>query len=111
MRTFAARDAAAGHLVGGCQLELPPGGPAQVSYWISASQRRRGYATRVLALLLQYARSIGVAEVEAPIAEDNPASRRVSEGAGFRPAGGYTAHDGARMIRYQATLTSSERPQ
>jgi RimJ/RimL family protein N-acetyltransferase len=107
MRTFAARDAGTGQLVGGCQLELQPGGPAQVSYRVSASQRRRGYATRMLALLLQYARSIGVAEVEAPIAEDNPASRRVSEGAGFRPAGSYTAHDGASMIRYQATLTSS----
>jgi RimJ/RimL family protein N-acetyltransferase len=53
----------------------------------------------VLALLLLYARSIGVAEVEAPIAEDNPASWRVSELAGLRPAGRYTAHDGATMIR------------
>jgi RimJ/RimL family protein N-acetyltransferase len=70
VQTFAARDAVTGQLVAGGQLELQPGGPAQVSYWIAARQRRRGYATRVLALLLLYARSIGVAEVEAPIAED-----------------------------------------
>jgi len=31
IRTFAARDAVTGQLVGGCQLELQPGGPAQVS--------------------------------------------------------------------------------
>src|SRR6266480_3144924 len=95
VRTFAARDAATGQLVGGCQLELQPGGAAHVSYWIYASQRRRGYATRALALLLQYARSIGVVEVEARVAEDNPVSRRVSERTGFRPVGSYTAHDGA----------------
>jgi hypothetical protein len=39
-RTFAAREAATGRLVGGCELRLQPGGSAQVSYWTSASQRR-----------------------------------------------------------------------
>jgi RimJ/RimL family protein N-acetyltransferase len=46
LRTFAARDAATGQLVGGCQMELQPGGAAHVSYWIFAAQPRRGYATR-----------------------------------------------------------------
>jgi RimJ/RimL family protein N-acetyltransferase len=101
-RTFAARKAASGRLVGGCELRLQPDGSAHVSYWTSASQRRRGYATRALDLLLRYARSIGVTRFEAHVAEDNLASRQVSEKAGFQLAGTFTDQDGTGMIRYQA---------
>jgi RimJ/RimL family protein N-acetyltransferase len=103
-RTFAAREAATGQLVGGCELRLQPDGSAQVSYWTSASQRRRGHATRALALLLQYARSIGVNRAEADVATDNLASRRVAEKTGFHPASTFTAEDGTGMIRYQTLL-------
>jgi len=102
-RTFAAREAQTGRLVGGCELRLQPG-PPEVSYWTAAGQRRRGYATRALVLLLQYARSIGVTQVEANVAEDNQASRRVSEKAGFHLASTFADHDGTSMIRYQAYL-------
>lgn len=101
-RAFAAREAATGRLAGGCELRLQPDGPAHVSYWTSAGQRRRGYATRALDLLMRYARSIGVTWLEAHVAEDNLASRRVSEKAGFQPAGTFTDQDGTAMIRYQA---------
>lgn len=103
-RTFAARQAATAQLVGGCELRLQRFGPAQVSYWTSASQRRCGYATRALALLLQYARSIGVTQAEADVAADNLASRRVAEKTGFRLASTFTAEDGTDMVRYQARL-------
>ncbi len=103
-RTFAVREAQTGRLVGGCELRLHHGGPAEVSYWTSASHRRRGHATRALAMLLHYARSIGVTQAEAHIAEDNQASRRVAEKAGFYLAGTFTDEDGTGMIRYQACL-------
>jgi hypothetical protein len=48
-RAFAVREAATGRLAGGCDLHLLADGSAQVSYWTSASQRRRGHATRALA--------------------------------------------------------------
>jgi RimJ/RimL family protein N-acetyltransferase len=100
-RAFAAREVATGTLVGGCELRLEPR-PAEVSYWTVATQRRRGHASRALALLLRYARSIGVAEVEANVAEDNQASRRVAERTGFHLASTFTDEDGTSMIRYQA---------
>ena len=106
-RTFAAREAETGLLVGGCELRLDPGGPAEVSYWTAAGQRRRGHATRALTLLLQYARSIGVTQLESNVAEDNQASRRVSEKAGLHLAGTFIDRDGTSMVRYQARLPNA----
>jgi RimJ/RimL family protein N-acetyltransferase len=103
-RTFAARQAATGRLVGGCELRVQPDGTAQVSYWTSASQRRRGHASRALTLLLQYARSIGVTRAEADVAIDNLASRRVAEKTGFHLVSTFTAEDGSGMLRYQTWL-------
>ena len=45
-RTFAARDQATGRLLGGCELRIKPGWPANVSYWTNATDRGRGYASR-----------------------------------------------------------------
>jgi RimJ/RimL family protein N-acetyltransferase len=100
-RTFAVRDAATRQLLGGCELRVQPDGSAHVSYWTSASERRRGYATRALTLLLRYGNSIGVTRFESHIAPDNVASLRVSAKAGFRCAGAFTDEDGAVMIRYR----------
>jgi RimJ/RimL family protein N-acetyltransferase len=103
-RAFAAREAVTGRLVGGCELRVQPDGSGNVSYWTASSERRRGYATRALALLLGYARSIGVTRLESHVAPDNLGSRRVSEKNGFCPAGTFTGEDGITMIRYQAEL-------
>jgi RimJ/RimL family protein N-acetyltransferase len=100
-RTFATRDAATSRLLGGCELRVQPDGSAHVSYWTSAGERRRGYATRALALLLHYGNSIGVTRFEAHIAPDNLASRRVSEKTGFRCVGRFTDEEGAVMIKYE----------
>lgn len=102
IRAFAVREQATERLLGGCELRIQPGGSAHVAYWTSAGDRGHGHATRGLTLLLSYARSIGFDEIEAHIAPDNDASRRVAEKAGFRRSGPFTAADGATMIRYRA---------
>lgn len=106
-RTFAARQAAGGQLVGGCELRLGPAATAEVSYWTSASQRRRGYATRALVLLLDYAQSIGITTAVADVADDNLSSRQVAEKAGLREVSTFTDTDGTTMIRYRASLGSA----
>lgn len=106
-RTFAARHAATGKLLGGCELRLQPDGSAHVSYWTSAGERNRGHATRALTLLLRYGNSIGVTRFESHVASDNAASRRVSEKAGLRRAGTFTGEDGSLMIKYAADFTGS----
>jgi ribosomal-protein-alanine N-acetyltransferase len=98
-RTFAARDPGTGALVGGCELRIRPGGEAEVSYWTHAGQRGRGHARNALTLLAGYAASIGITRLEAHIAPDNHASRRVAEAAGFTQAG-TVLDDGTEMIRY-----------
>jgi RimJ/RimL family protein N-acetyltransferase len=105
-RAFATREQLTGQLVGGCELRIKPDGPATVSYWTHAAGRGHGYATRSLILLLHYARSIALCDLEAHIAADNHPSRRVAEKAGFLPAGTFTEQDGTAMIRYQIHLTN-----
>lgn len=98
-RTFAARDPDSGALLGGCELRIRPDDTAEVSYWTHAGQRGQGHARNALALLADYAASIGITRLEAHIAPDNHASRRVAESAGFTQAGLVT-DDGTEMIRY-----------
>jgi RimJ/RimL family protein N-acetyltransferase len=100
LRAFAARDPESGALVGGCELRLGPDGTGEVSYWTHAGKRGRGYASSALALLVGYAASIGVTRLEAHVALDNHASRRVAEAAGFTQASTFTGEDGTEMIRY-----------
>jgi RimJ/RimL family protein N-acetyltransferase len=99
-RAFAARDPETGALVGGCELRISPDGTGEVSYWTHAGKRGRGHARNALALLLGYAASIGVTRLEAHVATDNHASRRVAESAGFTQACTFTDDDGTEMIRY-----------
>jgi len=99
-RAFAARDPETGALVGGCELRIGPDGSGEVSYWTHAGKRGRGHARNALALLVGYAASIGVTRLEAHVAADNQASRRVAESAGFTQASTFTDHDGTEMIRY-----------
>jgi len=100
VRAFAARDPESGALVGGCELRIGPDGTGEVSYWTHAGQRARGHARSALALLVGYATSIGVTSLEARIAHDNNASRRVAEAVGFARAGTFTDDDGTEMLRY-----------
>jgi RimJ/RimL family protein N-acetyltransferase len=98
-RTFAARDPESGALLGGCELRIRPDGTGEVSYWTHAGKRGQGHARNALALLADYAASIGVTRLEAHVAPDNHASRRVAEAAGFTQTGS-VMDDGTEMIRY-----------
>ena len=105
VRAFAARDPGSGALVGGCELRIGPDGTGEVSYWTHAGKRGRGHARNALALLVGYAASIGVTRLEAHIAVDNHASRRVAEAAGFAQAGTFTDADGTEMMRYERSAS------
>jgi RimJ/RimL family protein N-acetyltransferase len=102
-RTFAVRDLKSRALVGGCELRLGLDDSGEVSYWTHAGQRGRGHASDALRLLLGYAASIGVTNVEAHVAPDNYASRRTAESAGLTEDGTVT-EDGVEMIRYARVL-------
>lgn len=108
-RTFAVREAAGGRLVGGCELRLQDDGSGQVSWWTHANERRKGYATRAVKLLVQYADSLGVARLEAHVAEDNHASRQVAERVGLEYLNEFTDDDGTRMVRYERRAGSLSR--
>lgn len=74
-----------------------------IGYSIRPSERRRGYATRMLALVLDEARAIGMQRVLVTCDADNEASRRVIE----RNGGVFermTQDDGAAIRRYWIQL-------
>ena len=75
-------------LVGGCELRASGDGVADISYWIFPAFRKRGLASRAVALLCTAAVQAGVAKICAQIDGDNIASRRVAEKAGFLPSPG-----------------------
>jgi RimJ/RimL family protein N-acetyltransferase len=71
-------------LVGGCELRLITPASANVSYWLYPAFRGRGYALRAMRLLCAAAAGQpGLEQLEAHIAPDNQASRRLAERLGF----------------------------
>ncbi len=85
-RAFAARECVTSTLVGGCEIRLGDDRVAAMSYWVFPFARRRGYATRALALACRYAFSeLEVRLIELHIAAGNTASREVARRA-LRPA-------------------------
>ena len=61
---------------------------ADIGYWVLAAARGRGLAARATALFVPWlVETLGLVRVEAVVAPDNHASRRVVEGLGFEREG------------------------
>nr|WP_052000124.1 8-oxo-dGTP diphosphatase MutT [Caenispirillum salinarum] len=79
-----------GALIGACGLLRidPAAGTAEAGYWMAESAWNQGYAGEALAAVLAYAfDDLKLARVTATALEDNAASLRVLERAGFRLLG------------------------
>ena len=74
-------------LVGACGLGRRPSGSVELGYWIARSHWGRGLATEAGRQLVEIARTLGLARLEASHFLDNPASGRVLEKLGFQSTG------------------------
>jgi RimJ/RimL family protein N-acetyltransferase len=81
------RTGAAPELVGSCGLGRRPSGAVEMGYWIARDRWGLGIATEACTALVDIARTLGVARLEASHFLDNPASGRVLEKLGFEPLG------------------------
>ena len=83
---------------GGGFLGPPQGGAVQIGYSLLPEFQRRGYATEMVGGLVRWALSQpGVDSIAAETEWANPASVRVLEKVGFKPAGSATEPGGARF--------------
>ena len=86
---------------------LPPYCLGHIGYSVVAWKRRRGYATRALALMLPEAAQEGLAYVEIVTTADNVASRKVIEANGGRLIEEFQQDEdypGAKSLRYRIAL-------
>ena len=74
-------------LVGSCGLQAEPSGAVEMGYWVARADWNRGFATEAGMALIDIARTLRLARIEAAHFVDNPASGRVLEKLGFRPTG------------------------
>jgi len=74
-------------LVGSCGLGRRPSGAVELGYWIARTSWGRGFATEAGKALVDIARTLGLAQLEASHFIDNPASARVLEKLGFESTG------------------------
>lgn len=74
-------------LVGACGLGRRPSGSVELGYWISRPHWGRGLASEAGLALVDMARALGIARLEASHFLDNPASGRVLEKLGFQSTG------------------------
>ena len=81
------RGAGAPQLVGSCGLGRRPSGAVEMGYWIARSHWGRGLATEACTALVDIARTLGLARLEASHFIDNPASARVLDKLGFESTG------------------------
>ena len=81
---FRIADAATDEVVGGVNLRFADHDIAEISYFLRASARGRGFATRAVRLATRWAfDELGIERIELRVHPDNASSRRVAERAGF----------------------------
>jgi RimJ/RimL family protein N-acetyltransferase len=81
---FAITDAASGQLAGCCGLDdWSDSNVVQFGYCVSPDTRGRGFATRAATLLTRWLFELGAERVVLKIVDDNDASVRVAQRAGF----------------------------
>jgi predicted acetyltransferase len=85
---------------------LPAEVPGHIGYAVVPWKRRRGYATRALALLLPVARAGGLTAVELTCDDDNAASRRVIEKNGGVFAGTRAMPGGKTKLAFRIGLAA-----
>ena len=75
---FAVRDIQTHQLVGGCEIRIRESGSANLSYWTHPEYRRRGIASRAVAIACWRAVNLSVQRLEILVDPDNHASMRVA---------------------------------
>ena len=74
-------------IVGACGLGRRPSGAVEMGYWVARPHWGKGFATEASRALIDIARALKLARLEASHFLDNPASGRVLEKLGFMPTG------------------------
>jgi RimJ/RimL family protein N-acetyltransferase len=106
--TLALVDPDAGSLLGSIGLRVNrEDAVGQLGYWVAAPARRRGVATRAVALLSRWAfDSLSLARVQLLADTDNRPSQRVAERAGFKREGVLRSHREQKGKRKSSVLYS-----
>jgi RimJ/RimL family protein N-acetyltransferase len=112
---FRIAEAATDHVVGGVNLQMRDHETAEVSYFLRASARGRGFATRAVRLVARWAfDELGIQRIELRAHPENAASHRVAERAGFTREGIERASrvrpDGTRFDSIVYSLLKSDEP-
>ena len=107
-------DAETGKVVGGVNLRLGDHRIGEISYFLRASARGRGLATRAVRLVAGWAfDELGLERIELRVHPENEASRRVAERAGFTREGVERASrawpDGSRFDSVVYSLLPGDR--
>ena len=89
---------------------LPDHVSGHIGYAVVPWKRRRGYATRALALMLPVARDVGLFHVEITCDDDNDASRRVIVNNGGMLTGRRAEPDGRIKLVFRIDLAPRAAP-
>ena len=107
-------DAATGKVVGGVNLRMGDHRMGEISYFLRASARGRGLATRAVRLVAAWAfDELGLERIELRVHPENEASQRVAERTGFTREGVERASrawpDGSRFDSVVYSLLPGDR--